>query len=1165
MLLKTLSTLLHLREFGLLLCKAILNQSQLTLVVRGLGASKEKEHLISPCFRLLTEVATFDGGALIHRLHAARSFTLDARLLPRCLSLASSQNAPHQPLQEMPTVRSNCVRYLLSLLKLSSPHAKAEIIKTAPITRALFGHMSQDGPALLTEVFDTLTTHVLKDSSIPRANKGYLFNDQTLSNLANLYRTENPPANTDQSPKRVDILAHEFLRFICSEPEAGVLRASSGFYPPGSDRSDADEGGHTHTTIHLGLDSVEWYDKYDSKIPVSNVILSKLSKQLRPYSTQLERRLLALIFQIAPELVAEYFKTTRFSFDAKLTSTWIGYASFLSSAIQTKVPPYFGRRDRYDEVPPPVSVLIENILPSPMQQKVITRCLHQKIEIISFAVVQLLIKAFTKLGETLVYFNEAITIHGDLWREGKGRLMDAVVQRCPPIKDVVNKFRQIREDNVLHRESLLRLLCLYHQFLPELAAEQKFDPSVALTRSLDISLTPQGVHDAPLDASRVGETTDLALERPGQGQKSVSDPDLHTKDERESSMHVNKDASQASNVSLDAIQLGHLLHLAAHTSDTRWFAKPESSRLSTFASLLRKCALGTRAELPEGIYDLLAFITQETEIFQKATDIPALDALLASLAPSTGWYPDEHLFEWLDDTLQRIVVRPIKYQDDMDAFRRQAPTGLGPMSPLWMTLREQWPYVLERSKIKKYAPYLPIAEFLARFMAACEYIGEDAGLLKEVREEFARMSSPASDAQAVFLSMDNAMSDSIKVYHPTRQTPKPNGVVTIASELQSTPPSLIDPSVFAPEPLLPDHSSAYALHAPLKYSLNDLNDAVTTGALSELVLCLSSDDADVQSQALANIRAFSKKLTEPRVESCIPSAKQLWLLVGILSNTVTPVLESRSEDVTIPHIITTFSSIAAMILTNPRHILYEPINKFLLRGPVFKKDRLLKHWLHVTLRSPPPPSAYRGSSRTKTHNTADTPGTPTPNILPLATLGPSPYPGNPHHAQLHFLISLIYHSARTASDIDILRRCANVIEALLASCGADVALPRDLRELIIAMLWRVTAVPSGSDMLITRCGILPWISGLVDTRGVGKGGGDLLGRQALRLLMARVWETSDQAAMERWGGATVQAIVRRVVGDGDGDGDGDAIGMADGEEMVDSIDIDGEEGGEADV
>jgi Ribosome 60S biogenesis N-terminal. len=51
--LKTISRELEFREFGLALCKHLLQKDQLRLFNRGLTATKSKEHLISPCLRLL--------------------------------------------------------------------------------------------------------------------------------------------------------------------------------------------------------------------------------------------------------------------------------------------------------------------------------------------------------------------------------------------------------------------------------------------------------------------------------------------------------------------------------------------------------------------------------------------------------------------------------------------------------------------------------------------------------------------------------------------------------------------------------------------------------------------------------------------------------------------------------------------------------------------------------------------------------------------------------------------------------------------------------------------------------------------------------------------------------------------------------------------------------
>lgn len=85
LLLKTLSSLLDLREQGFLLCRTVIQNQHLRLIKRCLDAPKHKEHVISPSLRLLTEVTSFDGGVLAKEVYKRREQTFDVSTLRRHL------------------------------------------------------------------------------------------------------------------------------------------------------------------------------------------------------------------------------------------------------------------------------------------------------------------------------------------------------------------------------------------------------------------------------------------------------------------------------------------------------------------------------------------------------------------------------------------------------------------------------------------------------------------------------------------------------------------------------------------------------------------------------------------------------------------------------------------------------------------------------------------------------------------------------------------------------------------------------------------------------------------------------------------------------------------------------------------------------------------------
>ncbi|KAL9050779.1 MAG: hypothetical protein Q9162_006430 [Coniocarpon cinnabarinum] len=348
----------------------------------------------------------------------------------------------------------------------------------------------------------------------------------------------------------------------------------------------------------------------------------------------------------------------------------------------------------------------------------------------------------------------------------------------------------------------------------------------------------------------------------------------------------------------------------------------------------------------------------------------------------------------------------------------------------------------------------------------------------------------------------------------------PQAPTSITSEAFKPPPDSSDSRPFLD-----------ALHKAGDSSLPDFTEIVRAGVLSKLILCLSSTDHDVLSQALSNINTLCTKLSHPRAETQCPSSKQLWLLLGILTDSVQTVHGNRSGNphsslTSLPYTVTTFAALAAPILTEATHPLYEQINTFLLRAPVFEETKILGHWLHHTLRAPPtdfrnPPRPQGISEPNVQADDLELSSWVTQRPLPLTCLAELPYPKDPYHTSVHFMLSYLYHAIRTSEDLD-LARASNALEAVLAVAGSDVFLPRGLRELAIAILWRITSIEGGSTTLITRAGVVPWLCGLVYTRGVGKSAVDLVGSSGLRQLAKRIWETCDQPSMSAWDGGNLR-------------------------------------------
>lgn len=474
--LKTISHDLEFREFGLALCKHLLQKDQLRLFNRGLTALKAKEHLISPCLRLLTEIVTYDGGAVARQLYMRRYITfkrLEVFLIP------SKAQGETEDESQKSTLRRNAQRYVLANLRVQHTLEKSDILEQHKLTRPFLEHIRRDSRDIVLEIIKSIERDVMQDASLPRKSKSKFFNRHNLEKLVTLYGYDRD--SDEPNPENISVAneMHRVLMTICKTSGLGVLLPETGWYPIGTDPDNLPA--EDDTCIELGLDSPIYVDKYREAVPVRNGTLSYLIQCLRPDGDSLQIELLITIFKVAPELVADYFtKKTMFAADPKVTPSWMAESAVLFSAVQLPVPTHCGWKEKQPILPPPVSVVIENILPRPLSQKTLTRCLNQNAEIITLFAVRVLTLAFSKLRAVLKIFRAN---HGRaqlFWNQASSKLLAEFSRRCPAVKDVVVLFRRTAKEDLQQQEAVAELLTCFYEMMPDIALEENFDVSLVL-------------------------------------------------------------------------------------------------------------------------------------------------------------------------------------------------------------------------------------------------------------------------------------------------------------------------------------------------------------------------------------------------------------------------------------------------------------------------------------------------------------------------------------------------------------------------------------------------------------------------------------------------------------------------------------------------------------
>nr|POF03494.1 nucleolar pre-ribosomal-associated protein 1 [Quercus suber] len=982
LLLRTLSGLLDYKEYGVLLCRTVLQRQHLRLVKRGLDAPPRKEYVISPCLRLLTEVAGFDGGALAKELYKRREQTFDVSSLRRNLGLVKTETSDEES-RRRPSIRTLTVRYILALFKFLHEGAKADILRSKPLCGSLFHFLRDDPSEMVLEMLTIIERHVLRDDELQRSAKASLLQSYTLERVTDI-------ATRSGDNHAAAVKAYAWLKAICTTPSYGVLRAGA-WYPPGSTKSDLYHG-HDQDFVDLGLDGLDFYDQ-GHRPDVRNPTLLTWIQTLRPHADLKERELTIACFKSAPELVAAYFAEKTMQLEPKLTNTWIGYASFMFDVIRLPIPRYFGNieEEGVASLPPQSNIMMESILPRPLSQKVLARCLNQLSGVdgsplISFFAVRILVVAFQKVSTIRAQIETYSGELKHLWREACERLVARLADRIPAMKDVVNIFRQIsdHDDHALQRESITRLLRLYFEVTPMQALEEKLDISAALAIAL-------------------GRDFDNDVE-----------PELH---------------------GLRTLELENLLLVAKLSPGMRWFNKQGSLSYSPIVTLLK---LHAHDHNNRNVRMLIEQVLTEHSI---VSDTASLNALIASLVDVS----DAHAELWpaIDDYFARLSRQPVKYLDQVEALvpseENQQATTL-----LLGVLVEQAPYAIEKSAV---------IDWIGRFVYLLACAHHEQTLMKTIYKAI----------------------DGLPAWTVTKSRYDAEEMVSRVQLAEAKPVDHIeamDPKVETNQTPFEEPATETEHHPEiLRWTRKDLDIAIEDGDLDALIFCLSSKHVDIRGQALAQLRILKTRLLQSNLED----KTQLSVLIG-------EVIETYEEHflpnhMRAPFLISAFAARCLHVLVQPTHHMYPKVNRFLIKSPEWRVSRMPSYWLaNTALTYPEEDDAY--------------------------------------WKEVQWVLEWLMQSTRTVEDVEVLRK-GGIYVKVMALYHSPKASPDLVKRRILELLWRTTAVETGSNMLITRAGVIAWCD-MVRTQD--KQGG------LATALKTRVLRTCDKEKVSKWCGAQIETL-----------------------------------------
>ncbi|GKT59507.1 ribosome biogenesis protein Urb1 [Colletotrichum tofieldiae] len=801
LLLQVASQTLELLPHALDIARTLLQERQLKLIARCLSAPKGSGYIISPTLRLVREIVTLDGGALARRVFRARDHTFASfarNLEIRHLGGADGEKSGVED-PSKPSVRTNAIKLFLSCLKFLPAEAKKEMLMLKEVFSHLTFLLKDDPPFLILEMLAALKKYVLLDDKLPREVKFRAFNTKTLDRLAGLYGYRHDVEGDDQPSVREAV--HEFLLYACTTPGAGVLYSGTGLYPKELEDEAAQD---VKSLDDYGLERVAWMDKYKDDIVVANFVLSEFIQKLRPWSSLKHSELIVAIFQAAPELVASYFLNNKsFTFEPKLSMTWIGYAAFLFNTVNLPLPPHYGPTPGYRRVPPPTSILLDNIMPLPLKQRDLVRCLSSKSTLVSFFAIRILVLALQKLEAALKMHREAAESSKSTWEMATRKLIDEFCQKIPDMKEVTKCYKAMAEENVLQREAASRLLLLYYEVIPQVALRANFDVSPFLVNSLT---------------------------------------------------RLDNRAEEPQNQALALMELENLIAIAGYSPGMRWFAKTEGLAASPFVALLKFYV--ENAQGRSKLKEVLQSVAVQHQLVLQQTGLTPLLRAARELRKGGKSRNPVLIWEYLDNCAGRCAASPLKYVDLMQESVTEGQDESS-ASLILATTVEQLPFVADKATNKKDLELL--SKFLTVFLSGAQTKGETPAVIsafaKKMTEILAgRAPAIAPEADDTLLEgevEEEAASEDMGTVSQRQRPAIVNGELD-----DSSLEAILD------VPFGPDEDNS----ALLKWNSKSVEDLIDEGYAAALIRLLWSEHASIRQEALTNIMKMAAKFKESTYE-----------------------------------------------------------------------------------------------------------------------------------------------------------------------------------------------------------------------------------------------------------------------------------------------------------
>lgn len=307
-----------------------------------------------------------------------------------------------------------------------------------------------------------------------------------------------------------------------------------------------------------------------------------------------------------------------------------------------------------------------------------------------------------------------------------------------------------------------------------------------------------------------------------------------------------------------------------------------------------------------------------------------LNILIASLQPPDLVPSLTSILEFLDNCITRLAKALVHYQDlACEYFHMERITEVPDL--IVAAVIEQWPFYCKRKDLPTQER---IAKWIARFFSGLVKYSA----VKHDLSELETLLTTHSEAEAARIVIGHAFKgdvmgsfeeESCESSTNSQQDLTMNARQDISTEIQEADALQNWRSKMLSQQNLPSRK---------RLDLEDLESVISNNHLKDNIRLLCSQQEDVRLQSFDELSRFL-----PRLMSS-PDPNWRLLAVTIIGITETAKAGSLAET-PFPSVLAQFGCNFVDVWTDPLHLMYPKVNRFLLKAPVWERKKMITYWI----------------------------------------------------------------------------------------------------------------------------------------------------------------------------------------------------------------------------